>query len=504
MVGKAKSQGPHRRQWDVEDVTVTDLSSMRRSVTATAVGNFMEWYDFGLYAYLATVISQVFFPSDSSTTAGMLGTFVILAASFIARPFGGLVFGPLGDRIGRRKVLAVTILTMAVATTITGLLPGYADGGIWGDGIGVWAVVALLVTRLVQGFSTGGEYVGAMIYLAEHAPDRRRGMLGGFLPLGTLLGFVVGAALVTGLTAGLSESAMLSWGWRIPFLLSGPLGIIALYMRLRMEETPAFEKMNEEQQDDKQSRSQQFRETIIQQWPQLLVCVGLVLTFNLTNYMLTGYLPSYLQNIVKMSSTSALAIVTAVLVVLAIAVVFVARLSDIMSRKLIMSVGCGLLIVGAIPAFLLIHSGESYLIVFLGVLMVGLMLLGFNSTEPSTVPTLFPTKVRYGSTAIAFNVSVAVFGGTTPLIAEGLISATGDEMVPAYMLMFGGVVGIVSVYFTPEPSRRRLRGSGPIVSSDEEANYVSRTGTIEDPTKSETGLTETEPGQEDRARKTGV
>src|SRR5699024_2597242 len=184
----------------------------------------------------------------------------------------------------------------------------------------------------------------------------------------------------------------------------------------------------------------------------------LVLTFNLTNYMLTGYLPSYLQNIVKMSSTSALAIVTAVLVVLAIAVVFVARLSDIVSRKLIMSVGCGLLFVGAIPAFLLIHSGESSLIVVLGVLMVVVMLFGFNSTEPATVPTLFPTKVRCGSTPIAFNVSVAVFGGTTPLIAEVLISATGDAMVPAYMLMFGGVVGIVSVYFTPEPSRRRQIG----------------------------------------------
>jgi len=282
------------------------------------------------------------------------------------------------------------------------------------------------------------------------------------------------------------------------------LGIIALYMRLRMEETPAFEKMSEEQQDDKQSRSQQFRETIIEQWPQLLVCFGLVLTFNLTNYMLTGYLPSYLQDIVKMSSTSALVIVTAVLVVLAIAVVFVARLSDIVSRKLIMWVGCGLLILGAIPAFLLIHSGANYLIVFLGVLMVGLMLLCFNSTEPSTVPTLFPTKVRYGATAIAFNLSVAAFGGTTPLVAEGLISTTGDEMIPAYMLMFGGVVGIVSVYFTPEPSRRRLRGSGPIVSNDEEAHYVSRTGTIEDPTKPESGLTETESGQEVRADNTSV
>src|SRR5699024_2767835 len=143
--------------------------------------------------------------------------------------------------------------------------------------------------------------------------------------------------------------------------------------------------------------SQQFRETIIKQCPQLLVCVGLVITFNLTNYMLTGYLPSYLQNIVKMSSTSALAIVTAVLVVLAIAVVFVARLSDIVSRKVIMSMGCRLLIVAAIPAFLLIHSGERHLVVLLGVLMLGLMLLGLNSTEPSTVPTLFTTKMRYCS-----------------------------------------------------------------------------------------------------------
>ncbi|HET7386671.1 MAG TPA: MFS transporter [Nocardioidaceae bacterium] len=501
--GEPSRGGPHRRRWQLEEVAVTDPEGMRRSIAGTAVGNFMEWYDFGVYAYLATVISRVFFPSHGSGAATLLGTFGILAASFAVRPLGGFVLGPLGDRIGRRKVLTVTITLMAIATTATGLLPSYTGHSFWGVGIGFWAVVLLLVTRLLQGFSTGGEYVGAMTYIDEHSPDRRRGLMGGFLPVGTLAGYVCGAALVTGLTAGLSDGAMLSWGWRIPFLLGAPLGLIALYMRLRLEETPAFEKLSNEEKAGAEGGAQQFRQTIIEQWPRLLVCMGLVLTFNVTNYMLSGYLPTYLTQVVKVASTPSLAIVTVVLLILALVVVFVARLSDKIGRKPIMWVGCGLLIVASVPAALLMRFGGSYPLVFLGVLLVGIMLLCFNSTEPSTLPALFPTHVRYGAVAVAFNISVSAFGGTTPLIAQGFISATGDAMIPAYILIAAGIVGVVCVFFTPEPARRRLPGSGPAVATDEQARHVAEAGTIEDPHTPESGITETEPGTESPVRASG-
>lgn len=482
--------GPRRRRWQLEEIQVTDTDEMRRSIGGTAVGNFMEWYDFGIYSYLATTIAQVFFPSGSS--AALIGTFGILAVSFAVRPLGGFVLGPLGDRIGRKRVLTFTIMTMGVATTVTGLLPGYSGHSPWGFGLSTWAAILLLVCRMVQGFSTGGEYVGAMTYVGEHAPDRRRGMMAGFLPVGTFTGYVVGAALVTGLTAGLSEEAMLSWGWRVPFLLGAPLSLIAVYMRRRLEETPAFENLGTEEK----AEGQQFRRTIVEQWSRLLVCAGLVLAFNVTSYMMNGYLPTYLKSVVQLDPTAALVIITLVLLVLAVSVVFVSRLSDRVGRKPIMWAGCALLVVVSVPAFGLMHSG-GYPLVFAGALLVGIMLLCFMGTEPSTLPALFPTNVRYGAVAVAYNISVSAFGGTTPLIAEALVSGTGNVQIPAYILIVAGVIGAIAVFFTPETAKRRLPGTTPTVRTQKEARYVAKKGTVEDPGSQESGITETEPGQED-------
>lgn len=194
---------PLRNRWTREQIRVSDPATLQRCVAGTAIGNFMEWYDFGVYGFLATTIAQVFYPADSATGTGLIATFGTLAAAFAVRPLGGCVFGPLGDRIGRKRVLVMTILLMAAATTVSGVLPGH-------DSIGVWASILLIATRLVQGFSTGGEYVGAMTFIGEHAPDRTRGMLGGFLPLGTLSGYLVGAALVSWLKVQLSVDEMLS------------------------------------------------------------------------------------------------------------------------------------------------------------------------------------------------------------------------------------------------------------------------------------------------------
>src|SRR6202020_90859 len=206
-------------------------SAMRRDTAGTAIGNFMEWYDFGVYGYIATTIAQVFYPGNSVSAVHLIATFSTLAAAYVVRPLGGFVLGPLGDRIGRKRILVITILLMTVGTTMTGLLPGYST-------IGVWAPILLLIARIFQGLSTGGEFVGAMTYLVERAPNHKRGMMVGFLPLGNLVGFVFAGLLVTALQACLPSNDMLAWGWRIPLLLGAPFGVFALYFRLRIQEWP--------------------------------------------------------------------------------------------------------------------------------------------------------------------------------------------------------------------------------------------------------------------------
>ncbi len=461
-----------RSTWARDDIRVSDPAAMQRSIAGTAVGNFMEWYDFGIYGFLATTIAQVFYPSDSSSAVGLIATFGTLAAAFAVRPFGGIVFGALGDRIGRKRVLVMTVTLMAVGTTITGLLPSY-------ETIGVWAPILLIVTKILQGFSTGGEYVGAMTYVSEHAPDRSRGALTGYLPLGTLGGYITGAAVVTVLKTQLPVSDMLHWGWRVPFLLGVPLAMVTLYMRLRIDESPAFEELEQLSEQPATGHSNgwlQFKQTVTGQRKGLLICMGLVLAENVTNYMLTGYLPTYFKQVGRISGSRGLTMIVVALVFMLVAVLPLAKLSDRIGRKPILWTGSALLIVGSVPAFLLIRQGGSYPLRLLGVLLIGVMLLCFYSTTPSTLPALFPTRVRYFAVAIGFNISVSVFGGTTPLVAETLVSGTGNVMLPAYLLMGAGVIGAITVWFTPETAGKRLPGSGPSVATEQEAEAIAEAG----------------------------
>src|ERR1700757_4404375 len=217
---RARSGARRRRRprWTRDEIQVTRPEVMRRSIEGASIGNFMEWYDFGVYGYIATTIAQVFYPGNSVSAVHLIATFSTLAAAFVARPLGGLFVGPVGDGIGGKRVLVITIVLMTIGTTVTGLLPGYST-------IGVWAPILLVVARVFQGLSTGGEYVGAMTYIVEQAPDRTRGRVVGVLPLGNLAGFVAAGLVVTGLQTWLSNHDMLTWGWRVPLLLSAPLGM---------------------------------------------------------------------------------------------------------------------------------------------------------------------------------------------------------------------------------------------------------------------------------------
>ncbi|MEU2923931.1 MFS transporter [Streptomyces sp. NPDC007251] len=454
-----------RRAFGQDDIQVVEPPLLRRAVGASALGNCMEWFDFGVYSYLAATLGKVFFPG-ASPAAQVISSFATFAAAFVVRPLGGLVFGPLGDRIGRQKVLATTMILMAVGTFAIGVIPGYGT-------IGIAAPVLLLLARMVQGFSTGGEYGGATTFVAEYSPDRRRGFLSSWLDFGTFVGYSLGSAVVTVLNVALTDAQMLSWGWRIPFLIAGPLGVIGLYMRLKLEESPAFQKQLDEHEKAlaQESARSEFKDIIRVHWRELLVCMGLVLLYNVTNYMVTGYLPTYATETLHRSSGTADLLVLVGMLWIVVLITFIGRLSDRVGRRPVYGFSAAAMIVLAVPAFLLIKAHGTWP-PYLGVLVLATLLACFAAPSAATLPALFPTAVRYAAMGIGFNVAVSAFGGTTPLVTAALVTATHDDLMPAYYLMLAGAVGLLTVKFLPESAQVPLKGSQPMVGSREERSEL--------------------------------
>ncbi|MFG3489000.1 glycine betaine/L-proline transporter ProP [Streptomyces sp. NPDC047972] len=449
------------------DITVTDEAAVKRAVKAASLGNAMEWFDFGIYAYLAVTLGHVFFPSGNDTVQ-LLSSFATFAVAFLIRPLGGMVFGPMGDRLGRKKVLALTMILMAVGTFAIGLIPSYAS-------IGFWAPALLVFFRMLQGFSTGGEYGGASTFIAEYAPDRRRGYFGSFLEFGTLAGYVGAAGLVTALTAWLGSDTMEAWGWRVPFLVAGPLGLVGLYLRMRLDETPAFRKLESESARASEaadpvetSTKGDLAKIFRQQWPTLILCIALVGAYNITDYMLLSYMPTYLTDELGYSETHGLLILLLVMVLLMLVITRVGRLSDRFGRKPLLMAGMLGFFFLSLPAFLLIGQ-DGVPAITAGMLMLGLSLVCLLGTMSAALPALFPTDVRYGSLSVGYNLSASLFGGTTPLVITALIGATGSNLMPAYYAMAAALVGVIAVACMKETARQPLEGSPPSVETPEEA-----------------------------------
>ncbi|MEK9520699.1 glycine betaine/L-proline transporter ProP [Streptomyces venezuelae] len=449
------------------DITVTDEAAVKRAVKAASLGNAMEWFDFGIYAYLAVTLGHVFFPSGNDTVQ-LLSSFATFAVAFLVRPLGGMVFGPMGDRLGRKKVLALTMILMAVGTFSIGLIPSYAT-------IGFWAPALLVFFRMLQGFSTGGEYGGASTFIAEYAPDRRRGYFGSFLEFGTLAGYVGAAGLVTALTAWLGTDTMEAWGWRVPFLVAGPLGLVGLYLRMRLDETPAFQKLENESARASEaadpvetSTKGDLAKIFRQQWPTLILCIALVGAYNITDYMLLSYMPTYLTDELGYSETHGLLILLLVMVLLMLVITRVGRLSDRFGRKPLLMTGMLGFFFLSLPAFLLIGQ-DGVPAITVGMLMLGLSLVCLLGTMSAALPALFPTDVRYGSLSVGYNLSASLFGGTTPLVITALIGATGNNLMPAYYAMAAALVGVIAVACMKETARQPLEGSPPSVETPEEA-----------------------------------
>ncbi len=451
----------------IEDIKVIDNVKLKKAITAAALGNAMEWFDFGVYGFVAYALGQVFFPNAAPgiQTIAALATFSV---PFLVRPLGGLFFGVMGDRFGRQKVLSLTIIIMAASTFCIGLIPSYAT-------IGIWAPILLLICKLVQGFSVGGEYTGAAIFVAEYAPDRRRGFLGSWLDFGSIAGFVMGAGLVVFLSTMMGESNFLDWGWRIPFYLAAPLGIIGLYLRHAAEETPAFtqqlERMEQEDQDAIKDRPMiSFKEIVRNYWRALSVCIGMVLVTNITYYMLLTYMPTYLSQSLGYSEDHGVLIIIVVMIGMLFVQPVVGFLSDRFGRRPFLLIGSLGLLFLSLPAFHLVTSGNTPKI-FVGLLLLAIFLNCLTGVMASTLPALFPARIRYSALAAAFNISIIV-AGLTPTLAAWLVETTTSLYVPAYYLMAASIIGLITAFFLSETANRPLRGDTPSASNKKEAKLL--------------------------------
>ncbi|WP_461417183.1 MFS transporter [Gordonia sp. GN26] len=420
---------------------------MRRAITASAIGNATEWYDYGVYAATTTYITQAFFPGDLGTIGTMLG----FAISFVLRPLGGLIWGPLGDRIGRKAVLAMTIILISTATALIGILPTEAVAGIW-------APILLILARVIQGFSTGGEYGGAATYMAEFSPDDKRGRFSSFLEFGTWAGLSAGTLFVLLLELLLDDAQMQAWGWRIPFLAALPLGLIGMYLRNRVEDSPVFTELAES--DEVQVRANtgtKFKELLTAYWRPLLILFVMASACNVAVYTFLAFAPTYLKQTIGLSEASGSTIVLVGQLVMMALIPLFGRWSDTTGRKPMWWLSLGGLFVLAFPIVWLMDQGFVWAMV--GFTLMGVLLVPMLATLAATFPAMFPTHVRFAGMAIAYNFAAAIFGGTAGLVNEAGVESTGWNLFPAAYMMIACAAGMVGLIFLKETAGASLRGT---------------------------------------------
>lgn len=414
-------------------------ATRRKAVVAASIGNFIEWFEYTLFGFFAAAIATNFFPSGS---ASLVGTFAVFGVSFVLRPLGALTFGHLGDRVGRRGVLAVVIVSMSAATFVIGALPTY-------DAVGVLAPVLLLAARVVQGFSAGGEFGGATAFMIEYAPEGRRGVFGSWQFFSQFLAALLSSALGTALSTGMSEQDLTAWGWRLPFLLTLPLGLIGLYLRLRLDETPQFQEAEAEGAADRAPLVVTLRE----HWRSVLLVIGMIISGTTGTYMIEAFFPAYL---VKKVGIPQHQVFTAMLVGLALLVVLIplwGLFSDRIGRRKPLLIASPLaLVVLAVPIYSLLLQATFATTAAAYVLLVFALAPAMGALA-TVMSDLFPTEVRYSGLSLAYSTSVSIFGGFTPLVLTSLIKTTGSQLSPAFYLAGTAVVSLVAAVLVRETGR---------------------------------------------------
>ncbi|MFB2830741.1 MFS transporter [Aeromonas jandaei] len=405
----------------------TSRSTLHKVATACFIGNFIEWFDYAVYGYLAIVISRVFFPYEDQT-AGLLATFAIFAFSFVVRPLGGVFWGHQGDRVGRRNVLSISILLMSASTFGIALLPSYSS-------IGFVAPLLLCLCRLVQSFSASGEYAGSVIFIAEYAPKHQRGLYVGLIPASTAIGLLAGALCVALLQGMLEVDQLESWGWRIPFLIAAPMGIIGRYIRVNLEDTPEFSVF---QSSGKMVQAPIV--TLLRHYKRALLVLFGVTSLNAVGfYFLLSYMPTYLTATLGVSFRLSVLVTIFTLMVYGVFVFFAGYLSDCFGRPRMLMLASFAFIVLSVPVFSQLTAASSLSAMMLIVPFFGLLLSINDGALACFIAELFPVEIRYSGFAFGFNTVNALFGGTTPLVLTWLTDFTGEPLVPAYYLALVGL-----------------------------------------------------------------
>lgn len=425
------------------DVHSIPASVIRKVMVASFVGNFVEWYDYAVYGYLASIIAVVFFP-ESNPTAGLLMAYGVFAISFIIRPLGGLFWGSYGDRVGRRGALAWSILIMSGATFVIAFLPTYKMVGMLSPGL-------LLLVRIVQGFSASGEYGGASTFLTEYAPKGKRGLYASVVPASTAAGLLFGALLIAVMTGVFSDTFMETWGWRLPFLLALPLGYIGRYIRLKLEDTPLFTA----EMDKHDVPSTPLKELFRGHWKAIVVGFLVTLLNAVGFYLVLSYLPTYLAEEVGVSDTQAFWASTIQLALYIFFIFGMGMLSDRWGRKKVLIMASIMFAVFTVPIFMILGNSGFFMIV-VGECLLALFLCMNDGTLPSFLCEIFPTHVRYSGFAFVFNSGNALFGGTAPFIATALIAATGNKLMPAWYLVGAALIAGITMLFAKETSKISL------------------------------------------------
>ena len=413
-------------------------AATRRAVLACSIGQVFEIFDWVLYGYFASVIGRTFFPSGDPATE-LLNSLLTFGVGFLVRPLGAVVIGYFGDRYGRRRALVVTVGLMAVATGLTGLAPSYATAGLAGP-------IMLVICRLLQGFSTGGEWGGAAAFLVEYAPPGRRGLVGSYQQAATAIGAIAASLSAALLTSVLSPEAFASWGWRAPFIVGMALGPVGYYLRTRVAETPAFQRTEQA----REIKRMPLGDALSTHGGLMLAAFGISIVGCVVNYVFIVYMPSYAFQTLKIDPGVALYSTTFANVIYLVVTPIVGGLSDRVGRKIMMFACSALSVVCAYPMFaLLVHMPSvSALVLVQGV--SALILTLYTGVICSILSEMFPTNVRYTALSTSYGFAVAIFGGFGLYISQFLVKTTGDPVSPAYYVMAAGLVSFISVLFVKE------------------------------------------------------
>lgn len=421
-----------------------DPATIRRAVIACGIGQIFEIYDFVIYGLMAGALARVFFPSGDPIAA-LLSTFATFAVGFVMRPVGAVVIGAYGDRHGRRAALVVTIGLMAAATGVIGLIPSYSR-------IGVAAPIILVLCRMAQGFSTGGEWGGAAAFLVEYAPRGQRGTISSYQQAATALGLLAATLVAFILTAAMDQASFTAWGWRLAFLIGFVLGPIGYYLRTKVEETPAFERTVERHEVS----GSPLRRSLTEYPGPVLAAFGLSIIGCVTNYVFIIFLPTFAQQQLHLPASATFLSVLISGVIYLVLTPVTGGLSDRTGRKPLFFIASAASVLLAYPLFQMLVSMHSVAGLILTQAIASLILVFYAGPICAVLAEQFPTNIRYTALSVSYGFAVAIFGGFAPLISTGLIQFTGNPLSPAFYVMAAGVLSFVATIFVREGARRPL------------------------------------------------